>query len=112
MPNDLFNGNEGASFTDMEESCKPVWKKSFSRWVIEKPLGECAEVEKNGKNVVFRTEVLYDNPDIFTTVLKTYPDMNSFKNQQFFAGINRNEKYYSFFSAGLVENSNKEKRVR
>ena len=92
MPNDLFNGNDAASFSDMEESCKPVWKKSFSRWVIEKPLGECAKVEKNGNNVVFRTEVLYDNPDIFTQVLITYLDKNFFGNQQY-PDINRNEKY-------------------
>ena len=99
MPNDLFNGNDAASFTDMEESCKPVWEKSFSRWVIEKPLGECAKVEKNGKNVVFRTEVLYDNPDIFTTVIIEYLDINSFEKQQ-------------LFLARRVENSNEEKRVR
>ena len=69
MPNDLFNGNEGASFSDMDEYCKPVWKKSYSRWVIEKPLGQCADIEKEGRTVIFKTEVLYDNPDIFTQVI-------------------------------------------
>ena len=68
MPNDLFNGNDEAKFTRMSENCKPEWEKSYSRWVVEKPIGECSTITKDGDFITFFQQVHYDNPDIFTQV--------------------------------------------
>jgi len=65
MPNDLFNGNDEAKFTRMSENCKPKWEKSYSRWVVEKPIGECSTITKDDDFITFWQEVHYDNPDIF-----------------------------------------------
>ena len=72
MPNDLFNGNDEAKFTRMSENCKPKWEKSYSRWVVEKPIGECSTITKDGDFITFFQQVHYDNPDIFTQVSILY----------------------------------------
>ena len=64
MPNDLFYGNDEAKFTGMSENCKPKWEKSSSRWVVEKPIGECSTITKDEDFITFFQQVHYDNPDI------------------------------------------------
>ena len=78
MPNDLFNGNDEAKFTRMSENCKPKWEKSYSRWVVEKPIGECSTITKDADFITFFQQVHYDNPDIFTQVSILYGKNSTF----------------------------------